>query len=72
MYFWRSCISGEVDCLEDAKGCFIYWSVKSIKISSHKDSPQTVEPSHHSMSTLYKPQVVLIYIITFIQDNLFF
>ncbi|KAJ0692940.1 hypothetical protein HanPI659440_Chr15g0591591 [Helianthus annuus] len=54
-YFWRSCISGEVDCLEDAKGCFIYWSVKSIK-SSHKDSPQTVEPSHHSMSTLYKPQ----------------
>ncbi|KAM0071229.1 hypothetical protein Hdeb2414_s0001g00022581 [Helianthus debilis subsp. tardiflorus] len=54
----ESCIYGEIELLKDAKGSFIQWPVKLIKILN-KDSPQTIEPCHHFISTPYRPQVVL-------------
>ncbi|KAM0025580.1 hypothetical protein Hdeb2414_s0021g00576251 [Helianthus debilis subsp. tardiflorus] len=51
----ESCIYGEIELLKDAKGSFIQWPVKLIKILN-KDSPQTVEPCHHFISTPYRPQ----------------
>ncbi|KAJ0614390.1 hypothetical protein HanIR_Chr02g0061921 [Helianthus annuus] len=54
----ESCIYGEIEVLKDAKGSFIQWPVKLIKILN-KDSPQTVEPRQHFISTPYRPQVVL-------------
>ncbi|KAJ0478682.1 putative papain-like cysteine peptidase superfamily [Helianthus annuus] len=50
----ESCIYGEIELLKDAKGSFIQWPVKLIKILN-KDS-QTVEPCHHFISTPYRPQ----------------
>ncbi|KAJ0876267.1 hypothetical protein HanPSC8_Chr11g0486501 [Helianthus annuus] len=51
----ESCIYGEIELLKDAKGSFIQWPVKLIKILN-KDSSQTVEPCHHFISTPYRPQ----------------
>ncbi|KAI7734498.1 LOW QUALITY PROTEIN: hypothetical protein M8C21_002237, partial [Ambrosia artemisiifolia] len=54
----ESCIPGEEECFEDEKGSFIQWTAKLIKVQIlNKDSPQIVEPSHHVMSTPYRPQV---------------
>ncbi|KAI3773622.1 hypothetical protein L1987_48152 [Smallanthus sonchifolius] len=65
----ESCIPGEVNYMSEAKGKFIQWPRKSIKILNTESlrhsvsvpdyrSHKTVEPSRDSSSTDYRPELV--------------